>query len=234
MSKSLTALERLKGQVKSAYNSNFDFGTSEISGTEISMIITEEEKLSKAAFQYSKSIKEICSSLYQVSIIMKKEGSFMDWYSYMGFTKDKVSEILKRQQLFLELPEHEMWIAALSTSAVKEITKKEITEELRLEIAELGLKSIEEIKYWIMDHLSKENSIQIEEGNEVINDIDNDQVLDLFKDLTEEIKNIKNAAKIIIYKKKLPALKKYLKEIENLIEEKELEVSNENNLKLIN
>lgn len=230
----ITALEKLKSQVKPVYKSNFNFESSEINTNEMSLVINEEEKLSKATFQYSKSTKDICGSLYQVSLIMKKDGSFMEWYNYMGFTKDKVSELLKRQQLFLELPEYEIWIAALSTSAVKEITKKEISEELRLEIAELGIKSIEEIKYWINDHLSKENSIQIEEGNEVINEIDNDQVLGLFKDLTEEIKNIKDAGKIILYKKKLPALKKYLKEIEYLIEAKELEVSNENNLKLIN
>lgn len=233
MTKPLTALEKLKGQVKSVYQSTFDFESCEIKEKEIQEVIKKEEIIFRTFNSYSQNVYEICRELYDVSLILKKDGSFMSWYQHIGLNKDKVSELLKRYDLFLQLPEYKLWVASLSVSAVKLLTSK-LSEIQRVsEVAELGLKSVDEIKYW----LSTNNLIPLKEEDlsdkvEVISPPD-DELVEKFKELKNRIKTLKTSKDIVQYKSQIRSFKRDLEELEELIKQQEDENITKNNMKLI-
>ena len=65
-----------------------------------------------------------------------KEGSFMAWYSHLGFTKDKVSELLKTYELYIQAPHMKDYISSLSGVAVRLLTHKDVDPQLALDIME--------------------------------------------------------------------------------------------------
>ncbi|MGL5055056.1 MAG: hypothetical protein ACRC54_05165 [Fusobacteriaceae bacterium] len=230
MSKALTAIEKLRGQVKSTYQSTFDFASCEIEKRDIEEIIKKEEIIFRTFKAYSQNIFEICKELYDVSLILKKDGTFMRWYQYIGLNKDKVSELLKRYELFIQVPEYHLWVSSLSIPAVKMLTSKLSEPQRVIEIAEQGLKSVDDIKYWLLDTGLIENNIKTEEA-EII-DVENDEIINEFKDLKSKLRLIKNSNNISQYKNNIKSLKRELEEIEIFIKEREESMINENNLNL--
>lgn len=230
MSKALTATERLRGLVKSNYHSTFDFASCEIEKKDIEEVIKKEEIIFRTFKAYSQNIFEICKELYDVSLILKKDGTFMQWYQHIGLNKDKVSELLKRYELFIQVPEHHLWVSSLSIPAVKMLTSKLSEPQRVIEVAELGIKSIDEIKYWLLNSGLIENNIKTEEV-EII-DVENDEIINEFKDLKSKLRLIKNSNNISQYKNNIKSLKRELDEIELFIKEKEDFMINENNLNL--
>lgn len=230
MTKPLTALEKLKRQVKSNYQSTFDFGSCEIEEKAILEVIKKEEIIFRTFKAYSQNVFEICKELYDVSLILKKDGTFMQWYQHIGLNKDKVSELLKRYELFIQIPEYKLWVSSLSISAVKLLTSKLSEPQRVLEIAELGLKSTEDIKYWLHESGFIESNLKTEEI-EII-EFPDDEIIIKFKDLKSELKTIKNSSNITQYKNNIKSLKRELEEIEFFIKEKENSMANDNNLNL--
>lgn len=230
MNKNLSALEKLKGQVKPLYQSTFDFGSCEIEENIIQEITKKEEIIFKTFKLYSQNIFEICKELYDVSLLLKKDGSFMQWYQHIGLNKDKVSELLKRYELYIQAPEYKPWISSLSITAVKLLTSKLSEPQRILEVAELGLKSADEIKYWFCQSGFIENNIKIEKI-EVI-DAESYEIINEFKGLKSKLKLIKNSNNISQYKSNIKFLKKEIEEMELFIKEKEELMINENNLNL--
>ena len=69
MNKNLSALEKLKGQVKPLYHFTFDFESCEIEENIIQEIVKKEEiifKTFRSFRSYSQNIFEICKELYEV------------------------------------------------------------------------------------------------------------------------------------------------------------------------
>lgn len=230
MNKNLSALEKLKGQVKPLYQSTFDFGSCEIEEKIIQEIVKKEEIIFKTFRLYSQNIFEICKELYEVSLLLKKDGTFMQWYLHIGLNKDKVSELLKRYELYIQAPEHKLWISSLSIAAVKILTSKLSEPQRVLEVAELGLKSTDDIKFWLCQSGFIENNIKTEEIK--IIDSEKDEIINEFKELKSKLKLIKNSSNISQYKNNIKSLKRELEEIELFIKEKEKLMINENNLNL--
>lgn len=231
MTKALSALEKLKNQVAPAYQSTFDFATSEIEDHQIQEVVKKEEIIFKAFKAYSQNIFEICKELYDISLILKKDGNFMQWYQHIGLNKDKVSELLKRYELFRQVPEeYKLWVSFLSNAAVKLLTTKLTEAHLVHEVAQLGLKSTEEIKYW----LSTSNILPLKENDhsqEVISPPD-DELVEEFKELKNKIKLLKSSSNITQYKTQIKSIRREMEELEELIKQQENENMTKNNMKL--
>ena len=143
------AFEKLKSQIKSSYQSTFDFGSYEIDETIKKVVIDKEAIISGSFEKFSKSQYEICKALYEASLQLKVEGSFMAWYTHIGLNKDRVSELLKRYEVFIQLPDKELYVSTLSNQAIKLLTKKDFELDYLLEIGDLGLKKVDDIKEFL-------------------------------------------------------------------------------------
>lgn len=209
----MSSLSKLKAEIKERYKSTFDFETFEIDNDTKNEVIKREANIFKNFEKYSQSSYEICKSLYEVSILLKGEGSFMAWYQNIGLTKDKVSELLKRWQLYINMPDKIPYIASLSNQAVKIITNKNIDETTVLKLADKGIKKVEDIKKMI----SPSSSVLPKETNENKNNIE--------KSITSS--NDLNELKKLIKNKELE-----LKNLKSLLAQKEKEIENKDNLLL--
>lgn len=233
-----TAFEKLKLQVTNSYQSTFDFGSYEIDDT-VKKVIVEKEAIISGAFEkFSKSQYEICKALYEASLELKAEGTFMAWYTHIGLTKDKVSELLKRYEVFIQLPNKELYVSTLSNQAIKLLTKKDFEIDYLLEIGDLELKKVDAIKEYLQtkEHLEnnfKINSNDSEEIAEIEFITDNTQSkqfnFDDFKNYEKTIKETKDITKVKTYKKEIHKLKAKILELEKLCNEKiELSANNDN------
>lgn len=208
------------------YQSTFDFDSYEISDSDKKFIVEREEILAENFKTYSKSMFEICKALYEISITMKAEGSFMAWYKHNGLTKDKVSELLKRYDLYLMAPGKENYISGLSGLAVKILTNRSVSEDALLSVLDLGVNSCDEIKQLIYKSENEEKTSKtIPFGNKFS-----------FKAYTSFEKRIKKAETLkdlSSIKNEISDLKKSLAELEKTILEKEKLEENRNNLKIL-
>lgn len=242
-----TAFEKLKSQVTSSYQSTFDFGSYEIDD-KVKKVVVEKEAIISGSFEkFSKSQFEICKALYEVALELKSEGSFMAWYTHIGLTKDKVSELLKRYEVFIQLPHKEVYVSTLSNQAIKLLTHKNYDIESIFEIGELGLKKVEDIRDYLQNREhNKENC----EGNLKIsfNDNKSEEVIEIesiaddiqpqkfnfddLKNYERTIKETKDITKVKTYKKEIHKLKAKILELERLCNEKIELSANDNNLTL--
>lgn len=86
------ALDRLRNKLEeNEFKSSFDFEKFEVSEEDKKFIIEKEKRLSQNFKKNGEIIFELCQDLYQVSERLKKEGSFMAWYTACGLSKDTVS-----------------------------------------------------------------------------------------------------------------------------------------------
>lgn len=224
-----TAMEKLKSQISSSYKSTFNFGSYEIDDKTKKIVVEKEAILSNAFKSFSKSQYEICKALYEVSLELKAEGSFMAWYTHIGLSKDKVSELLKRYEVFIQLPGKEIYVSTLSNQAIKMLTKKDFEIDYLLEVGDLELKKVEDIKKFIN---SKDTQTEKE-----IPKIDEPKVtpkfsFNEFNSYEEIIKVTNDISQVKNYKKEISKLKAKLLELEKLCNEKIEFSMNDNNLKL--
>lgn len=132
---------------QNTYQSTFDFGTFEIDEEDKKYIIQREEVIFDNFKTYSKSLFEICKALYEIKMKMKGDdsASFVAWYKHNKLSKDKVSELLKRYELFIQVPDKIEYISSLSIPAVKALTKKEIDLSVIDDILRLEIKNVDDI-----------------------------------------------------------------------------------------
>lgn len=220
------SLVKLKNKIeKETYQSNFDFETYEIDLETKKFIIEKEKNLSRNFRKNSETVYKICKDLYDVSVKLKETNSFMAWYQANGLSKDLVSCLLKRYSLYLEFEDNKEYISSLSEQAIKYLTNKNITYDDRIQVIENKIKNAEEIKETLLPaelHNKQEFSNKKE-----FNYFDFKKVEKVKKKiLTAEPKEINKI------KNDLRAMKKEMLELENLLKEKEDNLSNENNIPL--
>lgn len=209
---------------KNTYQSTFDFESYEINEHDKNFIIKREEIIAENFKIYSKSLFEVCRALYEISITMKAEGSFMAWYTHNGLTKDKVSELLKRYELYIMAPGMEDYVTRLSIISVKALTNKNMPEEQLMYALENQISNSEEIKL-----LMYKNT----EDNKKVIPFNNKFSFKVYTDFEKRIKKAESIKDLATVKTEISDLKKSLAELEKTILEKEKQEENKNNLTII-
>lgn len=208
---------------KNTYQSTFDFESYEINEHDKSFIIKREEIIAENFKTYSKSLFEVCKALYEISITMKAEGSFMAWYTHNGLTKDKVSELLKRYELYIMAPGMEDYVTRLPIISVKTLTNKNMPEEQLMYALENQISNSEEIKLLMYKKT---------EDNKKVIPFNNKFSFKVYTDFEKRIKKAESIKDLATVKTEISDLKKSLAELEKTILEKEKQEENKNNLKL--
>lgn len=211
---------------KNTYQSTFDFASYEINEHDKNFIIKREEIIAENFKTYSKSMFSICKALYEISITMKAEGSFMAWYKHNGLTKDKVSELLKRYELYIMAPGMEEYISSLSALAVKLLTNKNVDEDTLMSALELKVSNCDEIKQLVYKDSEDTEKIKKIPFN-------NKFSFKVYTDFEKRIKKAKDLKELTQCRTEISDLKKSLAELEKTILEREKQEENKNNLTII-
>ncbi|QNM15488.1 hypothetical protein [Fusobacterium hominis] len=234
MSNNLTRKENLMNKLKAkmeeaAWKSSFDFESFEIDEATKEFIVAREEIIANSFKKYASSKYEMCTALYEVKVKLQEKGeSFMAWYQNLGLTKDKVSELLKTNELYLQAPQFKDYISSLSGLAVRMLTNKNINPQLALDVMEKGVKNTTEIKELLEDKTQdpaeevKDNNILAGKKREKIAK----KIVDscLAKIDNQDLKAAKQD---------LNFFKNIIKELEDKIAAQEEDLSKKNNLKLV-
>lgn len=229
-SNKLAKLNRLKEVMKEVeWHSTFNFESYEIDEETKAFIEKKEELISNSFQRYSSSKYEICMALMEVKAkLLNKGSSFMAWYTHIGFTKDKVSELMKYHELYSQAPSMKDYISTLSGVAVRLLTHKDVSPQLALDIMEKGAKKMEDIKELIELALAPEQPKKIIEYKGAISK----KSLGSIRSIERQIKNSTSATELNTVKKEIEAMKKLLSDMEKDIANREKEYENKNNLQL--
>lgn len=224
MSNKLALMEKLKNTMKEVeWHSTFDFESYEINEEDKAFIEQKEELISNNFKKYSSSKYEICLALVDVKTRLKEnESSFMAWYTHLGLTKDKVSELLKTYELYIQAPHMKDYISSLSGLAVKLLTHKDVSPQIAMDIMELGVKNSSEIKELLELQQTETEKVKVK----------NVKTPNFIRKLEKKIKNSDSVEDLKTAKKELEELKFYIKELEKDIHSKEVMYMNKNNEKL--
>lgn len=228
-SNKLAMLDKLKNTMQEVeWHSTFDFESYEINAEDKAFIEKKEELISNSFKKYSSSKYDICMALVDVKMkLQKAEGSFMAWYTHLGFTKDKVSELLKTYELYIQAPHMKDYISSLSGVAVRLLTHKDVDPQLAVDIMEKGVKNMEDIRELIELALSPEEPKTIEYKGSI-----SKKSLGAIKSIEKQIKKSSSPAELSSAKKEIETMKRLLADMEKDISAKEKEYENKNNLKL--
>lgn len=212
------------------YQSSFDFESFEINEDDKKFIIEREEILYHTFKSYSKSEYEICKAIYEIKMKMKgdESNSFVAWYKHNQLTKDKVSEMLKRYELFIQAPDKIEYISSLSIPAVKALTKKDIALTTLDSILSLELRDMESINQKIYEDTVSES--KKEDNKKIV--IKSSYVSQIAKAFRKKINKSSSLTELAERKKEITELENVLKEMKKEIEQQETERENENNLDL--
>ena len=204
---------------------------------EIKKEVIENEAIIFRNFRnMSESMHKICKALYENSLKLKAEGSFMAWYENIGLSKDKVSELLKRYDLYMNFPDKVQYITSLSTQAVKLLTGKELDLNIVYDAVDLEIIKVEDIRCFIESRTTPKD--------EVI-DLENEYKIEPFiQKETKKCVNYKNFEKlrknismdlkqISQVEKEIDLFEKYIKELKKSLTDRSLDFDNKNNIKLI-
>lgn len=225
----MEALRQLKAKIKEEYKSSFDFTKYEIDEVTKNEIIENEIIIFRNFRNMSESLFLVCKALYENSLKLKAEGSFMEWYQNIGLSKDKVSELLKRYELYINFPDKKDYVTALSTQAVKILTAKALDMNIVYDIADLQLRKVEDIKEFIEDKTEKVETVTaLTKKQEITKKCVNYK---RFESLKKNISKM-SSKELSQTEKEIASLEKYLKEIKATLAEKAKMLENENNLKL--
>lgn len=228
-SNKLAMLDKLKNTMQEVeWHSTFDFESYEINAEDKAFIEKKEELISNSFKKYSSSKYDICMALVDVKMkLQKAEGSFMAWYTHLGFTKDKVSELLKTYELYIQAPHMKDYISSLSGVAVRLLTHKDVNPQLAVDIMEKGVKNMEDIRELIELALSPEEPKTIEYRGSI-----SKKSLGAIKSIEKQIKKSSSPAELSSAKKEIETMKRLLADMEKDIASREKEYENKNNLKL--
>lgn len=209
-----------------SYQSKFDFEKYGISERDKKYIIEREEIILDNAKKHAQSLYEICKAIYEIRLTLKGDDSqsFREWYIQNGLTKDKVSELTKRYELYTQAPDKIKFITDLSIPAVKELTKKNVFIDTQVEAIEKGLNNVEEIKAFVSSKLSAQEYKPKKQ-------IKSKHIQKLIFFYEDNLKADKSPQELAGYKKELLELEKYIKELRERIAILEDGKAKENNLK---
>lgn len=193
--------------------------------------ILDREKILFTNFKsYSKRLFNICKAVSEIQFILKTnygptgDITFVEWYKFRGFNKDKISELTKRYELYVLAPDKTEYISSLSIPAVKLLTKKKIDVEVREKIILLEPKTTKEI----IELLKNENMDQQNKTHELVNP----QIKKTYNFFKNKLKKVNNNRELMETKKELQQMKKIISELEKDVLDKEKEYENQNNMKL--
>lgn len=174
---------------KNTYTSPFDFDRFGISERDKTEIIAREEIIVDNVKKYSKSLYEICKAVHDVKVILNSKDngdiSFAEWYKAHGLNKDKVSELIKRYELYIQAPDKIDFITSLSIPAVKELTRKTVDIGSQILAIEYELKDAKEIKTFLStgqlaDKAEKlEKKLENKEDDITKNDIEDAEIIEI-------------------------------------------------------
>lgn len=233
----MNALASLRAKVQEEYQSKFNFDKYKIEDTDKDIIIRNEATIFRNYKIAADSLHKVCKAIYENQIkFMKAEGSFMEWYTQIGFTKDKISELLKRNELYMNLEDKKEWVTSLSIPAIKMLTHKSVDINVVLDAAELGLSSTSEIKLFLdarknngdvieIIEVEKPKNTLLQAKNKCIN-------YNNFEKLKKNITTM-SSEEISQADKELEVLEKYLKELRKNISDRNKTFENKNNLTLV-
>lgn len=209
------------------YLSNFDFESNEFTEAEKRFVQEREKILVVECKKNSDSLYNICMSMQEISDFFKNNnsGKFMAWYKSAGFTKDRVSELLKRADLYIKFPEKKNLISSLSILAIKILTNQLVTFEQQKKILELGYTAVEDIKVNLIHEQDRKLIESIPSKFRYFNPKSIDKINKDIKKMT--IKDLVDTKRELEYYRKL--INETMKDLE--IKEKEFE--NKDNLKLV-
>lgn len=210
------------------YKSKFDFEKYGISEQNKKYIIEREEIILDNAKKHAQSLYEICKAIYEIRITLKgdESQSFREWYTQNGLTKDKVSELTKRYELYIQAPDKIEFITDLSIPAVKELTKKNIDIDIQVDAIEKGLNNVEEIKEFVASKMPAEKDCKVKKTKQ------EKYAQKLIAFYVGVIEKNASSQELASCKRELQDLEKYIKKLKERIVFLEEEKSKENNLKL--
>lgn len=210
------------------YKSKFDFEKYGIPEKDRKFIIQREEIILENAKKHAQSLYEMCKAIYEIRLTLKgdESQSFREWYTINGLTKDKVSELTKRYELYIQAPDKIDFITRLSIPAVKELTKKSTDLDVQIEAIEKGLNNVEDIKEFISTKTVSETTAK---PKKIVAPKHIEKFIYFYEKNINASKDLKELA---TYKKDLADIEKYIKYMKKKIEEIEDERANENNLQL--
>lgn len=226
----LAKLNHLKEVMQNVeWHSTFDFESYEIDEETKVFIEKKEELISNSFKKYSSSKYEICMALMEVKAKLQSKGnSFMAWYTHIGFTKDKVSELIKYHELYSQVPSMKDYISSLSGVAVRLLTHKDVSPQLAVDIMEKGVKNMDDIRELIELSLAPEQPKKVIEYKGTISK----KSLGTIRSIERQIKKSSSATELNTVKKEIEAMKKLLSDMEKDIANREKEYENKNNLQL--
>lgn len=226
----LAKLNHLKEVMQNVeWHSTFDFESYEIDKETKVFIEKKEELISNSFKKYSSSKYEICMALMEVKAKLQSKGnSFMAWYTHIGFTKDKVSELIKYHELYSQVPSMKDYISSLSGVAVRLLTHKDVSPQLAVDIMEKGVKNMDDIRELIELSLAPEQPKKVIEYKGTISK----KSLGTIRSIERQIKKSSSATELNTVKKEIEAMKKLLSDMEKDIANREKEYENKNNLQL--
>lgn len=185
----------------------------------------------------SESIYKICKALYENSLKLKAEGSLMAWYENIGLSKDKVSELLKRYDLYMNFPDKSQYITSLSIQAVKLLTGKELDLNIVYDAVDLEIIKVEDIRCFIESKTTpKDEVIDLENEYKIESFIQKETKKCVnYKNFEKLRKNISNMdlKQISQVEKEIDLFEKYIKELKKSLTNRSLDFDNKNNIKLI-
>lgn len=108
----MKTLASLKAKVQEDYQSTFLFEKYDIDKETKKEVIENEVIIIRNFRTMSESIYKVCKDLYDTSIKLKADRIFQAWYENIWLGKDKVSELLKRYNLYIAFPSNFKYITA--------------------------------------------------------------------------------------------------------------------------
>lgn len=234
----MRALDSLKAKVQEDYQSSFEFDKYEIEEDIKKEVIENEAIIFRNFRNMSDSLYKVCKALYENSLKLKKsEGSFMAWYENIGLSKDKVSELLKRYDLYMKFPKSFQYVTSLSTQAVKLLTGKDLDLNIVYDAVELEIIRVEDIRCFIEARTPQKDKIIDLDGNYKIEPIVQKETKKCvnyknFEKLKKDI-NKMNPKQVSQTEREIESLEKYLRDLKKSLAGRSLDFDNKNNIKLI-
>lgn len=228
-------LKNLKNKMAEVtWKSSFDFESFEIDSETKKFIELREEKIVNSFKKYSLSKFELCTALAEVKTkLFEKGDSFMAWYENLGFTKDKVSELLKTYELYIQAPHLKDYISSLSGLAVRILTNKNVNPQLALELMEKGIKNTSELKELLIENKQEDYDQELQE--KVVEKNNNNfgyTLVAATNDMSRRIEITDSQKELSELKKEINYFKKIFADMEKKVLEREKEYENKNNLRM--
>ncbi|MGL5709569.1 MAG: hypothetical protein ACRCW9_01835 [Cetobacterium sp.] len=231
----MKALQSLKNKMQEDYNSIFDFEKYAIEDNLKKEIIENEAIIFRNFRTMSDAAFKVSKALYENSLKLKADGSFMEWYGGIGLSKDKVSELLRRYELYMHFGDKKEWVTSLSTRAIKLLMNKELDIKLLYDAAELQLTTTEDIKVFLDARANENKTIDIAPVKSSTNFLQKEVKCVNYKNFEKLEKNLNkmDSKQLHAAEKELEVLEKYLKELRKNISDRNKEYENKDNLKLV-